>query len=195
MNRFLWKETSKWNPQSPRNHDSTTDGVNTDHVSSTLCSEGIADISIEIQWNTSASLTCKAKGAPHIQYWVGFEEIPQRKTSKMTEVRQSSSQQQQSLRWIKTSVGVILAVLLLFVLFKELHSLSKGLEETRKSLHELTDRLAEEKEKNEKLRRELGRVKERMDNILEVFSNLQKVTFVCEDSSNMKGLTCKPSWI
>ena len=96
----------------------------------------------------------------------------------MTEAQQSSSQQNQSLRWIKTFVGVVLAALLLFVLFKELHSLSKGLEESRKSLEELSNRLGEEEEKNEKLRIELRRVKERMDNILQLFSNMQKVTFV-----------------
>lgn len=56
MNRFPWKETSKWNPQSLGNQDSTIDRVNTDHVSSTICSE---DITIEIQWNISASLSCK----------------------------------------------------------------------------------------------------------------------------------------
>jgi len=42
----------------------------------------------------------------------------------------------------------------------------------------LSNRLAEEEQKNEKLRKELGRVKEKMDNILQVFSNMQKVTFV-----------------
>lgn len=96
----------------------------------------------------------------------------------MTEVRQSFSQQNQSLRWMKTFVGVIIAGSLLFVLFKELHSLSKGLEESSKSLEELSNRLAEEEQKNEKLHKELGRVKEKMDNILQVFSNMQKVTFV-----------------
>jgi len=96
----------------------------------------------------------------------------------MTEVRQSSSQQNQSLRrWMKTFVGVVIAGSLLFVLFKELHSLSKGLEASSKSLEELSNRLAEEEKKNEKLRKELGSVKEKMDNILQVFSNMQKVTF------------------
>lgn len=94
----------------------------------------------------------------------------------MTEERQTSSQQDQSHRWIKNLVGVILAALLLFVLFKELHSLSKGLEESRKSLEELSNRLAEEEKKNEKFRKELGHVKEKMDNMLQVFSNMQKVT-------------------
>lgn len=104
--------------------------------------------------------------------------MPQRYAGKMIEVRQSSSQQNQSLRWMKTLVGVILAGSLLFILFKELHSLSKGLEESTKSLEELSNRLAEEEKKNEKLRKELGRVKERIDNILKEFSNMQKVTCV-----------------
>ena len=119
--------------------------------------------------------------------------MPQSYTGKMIEVRQSSSQQNQSLRWMKTLVGVILAGSLLFILFKELHSLSNGLEESTKSLEELSNRLAEEEKKNEKLRKELGRVKERMDNILEEFSNIQKVTFVWRSIQHLR-LICKPGF-
>lgn len=95
----------------------------------------------------------------------------------MTEVRQDSSQPNESCRWIKNFVGVILAAVLLFVLFKELHSLSKDMDESRKLLKELSNRLAKTEKENENLRKELGRTKAKMENILQVFSNMQKVTF------------------
>ena len=93
----------------------------------------------------------------------------------MTEARQDSSQQNKSCGWIKNFVGVIFAVLLLLVVFQELHSLSKDIDESRKLLKELSGRLAKIEKENEDLRKELRRTKAKT--MLQVFSNMQKVTF------------------
>lgn len=90
----------------------------------------------------------------------------------MTEVRKDSSQQNESCRWIKNFVGVILAALLLLVLY----SLSKDVDESRKMLKELSGRLAKAEKENDNLRKELGHIKAKMDDKLQVFSNMQKVT-------------------
>ncbi|KAL9963489.1 hypothetical protein ACROYT_G027000 [Oculina patagonica] len=96
----------------------------------------------------------------------------------MTEVRQDSSQQNESCRWIRNFVEVILAALLLFVLFKELHSLSKDMDESRKLLKKLSGRLTKAEKENENLRKELGRTKAKMDRMLQVFSDMQKISRV-----------------
>ena len=94
--------------------------------------------------------------------------------STMAELRQDSSQQSKSLRWIKIFLGVILVALALhsFIMIRgeiKEHSLSTELKEMKKMVEELSKRVVKTEKENENLRKDLLNTEVKLDNMLRGF--------------------------